>query len=60
MAWFFIEAAVALAVGIAIVWWTMAPQRKLRSRASNELPTAVPKGLPEDAAAKSDAAPKVD
>ena len=28
MEWFFIEALFALAVGIAIVWWTMAPQRR--------------------------------
>ena len=28
MEWFFIEAFVALAIGVAIVWWTMAPQRK--------------------------------
>jgi hypothetical protein len=28
MEWFFIEALFALAVGIAIVWWTMAPRRK--------------------------------
>ena len=28
MEWFIIEALVALAVGIAIVWWTMAPQKK--------------------------------
>jgi len=29
MKWIFIEALVALAVGIAIVWWTMAPSKKL-------------------------------
>jgi hypothetical protein len=29
MEWFFIEALVALLVAIFIVWWTMAPQRKL-------------------------------
>jgi len=29
MEWFIIEALVAVAVGVAIVWWTMAPQRKL-------------------------------
>ena len=29
MEWFFIEALVALAVGIAIVWWTMVPAKKL-------------------------------
>jgi len=28
MEWFFIEALVALAIGIAIVWWTMAPLKK--------------------------------
>jgi hypothetical protein len=28
MEWFIIEALVALAVGIAIVWWTMAPRKK--------------------------------
>jgi len=27
MEWFVIEALVALAVGVAIVWWTMAPQK---------------------------------
>jgi len=30
MEWFFIEALFALAAGVAIVWWTMAPQKKLR------------------------------
>jgi len=29
MEWFFIEALVALALAVAIVWWTMAPGRKL-------------------------------
>ena len=29
MEWFIIEALVALAIGIAIVWWTMAPSKKL-------------------------------
>jgi len=29
MEWFFIEALVALALAVAIVWWTMAPARKL-------------------------------
>jgi len=29
MEWFFIEALFALLVAVAIVWWTMAPQRKL-------------------------------
>jgi hypothetical protein len=28
MEWFFIEALFALAAGIAIVWWTMAPLKK--------------------------------
>jgi hypothetical protein len=28
MEWFFIEGLVALAVGVAIVWWTMAPLKK--------------------------------
>jgi hypothetical protein len=29
MEWFIIEALVALAVGIAIVWWTITPSKKL-------------------------------
>jgi hypothetical protein len=29
MEWFFIEALVALALAVAIVWWTMAPSKKL-------------------------------
>lgn len=29
MEWFIIEALVALAIGIAIVWWTIAPSKKL-------------------------------
>jgi hypothetical protein len=29
MEWFFIEALVALALAVAIVWWTMTPTRKL-------------------------------
>jgi hypothetical protein len=44
MEWFFIEALFALAVGIAIVWWTMAPQKK----------------LPRDAKTGSAPAPKAD
>ncbi len=40
MEWFFIEALVALAVGIAIVWWTMAPLKKSSRDAK---PGAAPK-----------------
>jgi hypothetical protein len=29
MEWFIIEALVALAVGVAIVWWTITPSKKL-------------------------------
>ena len=29
MEWFFIEALTALVIAIGIVWWTMAPARKL-------------------------------
>ena len=64
MEWFFIEALVALAVGIAIVWWTMAPQRKLPTKVAtkvqSEVPTELPAKPPNDDAAKSDAASKVD
>ena len=64
MEWFFIEALVALAVGIAIVWWTMAPQRKLPAKVPTKLPTKpqteLPANLPNDNAAKSDAGSKVD
>ena len=56
MVWFFIEALVALAVGIAIVWWTMAPQRKLPTKA----PTELPANSPNDDSAKSDTSSKVD
>ena len=34
MEWFFIEALVALAVAIRIVWWTMAPQKKRDGKSS--------------------------
>jgi hypothetical protein len=43
MEWFFIEALVALAVAIGIVWWTMAPQKKLpRDGKSSAAPKAKP------------------
>jgi len=54
MVWFFIEALVALAVGIAIVWWTMAPQRKLPG-----VPDAN-KGAANSVATRTGAATKVD
>jgi hypothetical protein len=41
MEWFFIEALVALAVAIGIVWWTMAPQKK-RDGKSGAAPKAKP------------------
>ena len=41
MEWFFIEALVALAVAIGIVWWTMAPQKKRGGKSS-----AAPKDSP--------------
>jgi len=41
MEWFFIEALVALAVAIGIVWWTMAPQKK-RDKKSSAAPKAKP------------------
>ncbi|MGI8895192.1 MAG: hypothetical protein ACR2HE_06000 [Casimicrobiaceae bacterium] len=28
MEWVFLEVFIALAIGIAIVWWTMAPNKK--------------------------------
>jgi len=31
MEWLYIEALVALALGLGIVWWTMAPLRKRRN-----------------------------
>ena len=45
MEWFFIEALFALAVGAAIVWWTIAPRKKL------------PRADVEKSDAKSDAEP---
>ena len=40
MEWFFIEALFALAAGVAIVWWTMAPQKNLpRDAKSASAPT---------------------
>jgi len=36
MEWFFIEALFALAAAVAIVWWTVSPQKKLRSDATPE------------------------
>ena len=48
MEWFFIEALVALAVGIAIVVWTMVPPKKL------------PRNVAKSAADESGAAPKVE
>ena len=48
MEWFVIEALVALAVGIAIVVWTMVPQKKL------------PRDAEKSGAAKSGLAPKVE
>jgi hypothetical protein len=39
MEWFFIEALVALALAVAIVWWTMAPAKKLpRERSTGVAP----------------------
>ena len=34
MEWFFIEALVALAVAIGIVWWTMTPPKKRDGKSS--------------------------
>jgi hypothetical protein len=31
MEWIFLEMLVALVIGIAIVWWTMAPSRRKRA-----------------------------
>ncbi len=28
MEWIFLEVLIALAIGVAIVWWTMAPNKK--------------------------------
>jgi hypothetical protein len=33
MTWFLLESFVALLIGVAIVWWTMAPRRKRRGDA---------------------------
>ncbi|HQR09872.1 MAG TPA: hypothetical protein PLW68_00990 [Casimicrobiaceae bacterium] len=64
MEWFIIEALVALALAIAIVWWTMAPQRKLPPKRATELPQPLPTQLPSEtpagAAGRSDEASKVD
>ena len=54
MEWFIIEALVALAVGIAIVWWTMAPQKKLPHHADAKY------GDPKSGDDKTGAARKVD
>ncbi len=63
MEWFFIEAVVALALAIAIVWWTMAPRRKPPPKRATELPhplpTQLPSQLPAGAAGRSDEASKV-
>jgi hypothetical protein len=45
MEWFFIEALFALAAGIAIVWWTMAPLKK-PPRAAKPAPAPTPKAEP--------------
>jgi len=45
MEWFFIEALFALAVAVAIVWWTMAPQKKLPRDAKPGVPST-PKAEP--------------
>jgi hypothetical protein len=42
MEWFIIEALVALAVGIAIVWWTITPSRKLPPPADAKSGDATP------------------
>ena len=43
MEWFFIEALVALAVAIGIVWWTVAPRKKApRDGKSSAAPKAKP------------------
>jgi hypothetical protein len=36
MAWFFLEAMVALLIAVVIVWWTMGPKRAKRPRAGRE------------------------
>jgi hypothetical protein len=38
MTWFLAESFVALLIGVAIVWWTMAPQRKRRGDARKDAP----------------------
>jgi hypothetical protein len=45
MEWFFIEALFALAVAVAIVWWTMVPRKKLPRDAGTGGPPA-PKAEP--------------
>jgi hypothetical protein len=39
MEWIILEALVALAIGLAIVWWTMSPARK-RDRDAESRPDA--------------------
>jgi hypothetical protein len=46
MEWFFIEALFALAAGIAIVWWTMAPLKK-PPRAAKPGVAPTPKAEPQ-------------
>jgi H+/gluconate symporter-like permease len=36
MAWFFLEAMVALVIAVVIVWWTMGPKRGKRTRATRD------------------------
>jgi hypothetical protein len=36
MEWFFIEAAVALVIGLGIVWWTTSALRSDKRRAADE------------------------
>ena len=31
MEWIFLEVLIALAIGVAIVWWTMAPTKKRKA-----------------------------
>jgi hypothetical protein len=56
MEWFIIEALVALAVGVAIVWWTMAPQKR-KARAGDAQSGDAKSGDAKPGAAKTATVP---
>jgi len=47
MEWLFLEVFIALAIGVAIVWWTMAPAKK-RGAATKKRDAATKAARPEE------------